>query len=67
MIKYRIVYIGDNMYLAWDADSQWFVPAHIHLYVSTWDNLEECMKEMRNVKREYPGWADSIYIDTIPA
>lgn len=67
MIKYRIIYIGDNKYLAWDADTQRFVPAHMHLYVSTWDNLEECMKEMRNVKHECSGWVDNIYIDTILA
>ena len=65
MIKYRIVYIGDNKYLGWDADAKRFVPAYMHLYVSTYTTLEECMKEAHSVKKSRTGWADDIYIDSV--
>lgn len=67
MVKYRIVYIGDDKYLAWDAVAKMFVPAYMHLYVTTWPDLNDCMTEMRNVKHMCSGWNDNIYIDTVPA
>lgn len=65
MIKYRIVYLGDDKYLAWDADAQRFIPAGMHLYVTTWDNIDDCLREMREVKRKCSGWYDSIYVDSV--
>lgn len=65
MIKYRIVYIGNDRYLAWDADNKRFVPAYMHLYVNTWDDINDCMAEMKKIKRQYSGWIDDIYIDSV--
>lgn len=65
MIKYRIVYLGNDKYLAWDTDYKRFVPAYMHLYVTTWDSLDDCMKEMHNVKKAYSGWSSDIYLDTV--
>ena len=65
MIKYRIVYVGNNSYMAWDDDNECFVPAYMHLYVTTWDNLEDVFPVKRKVKKMCSGWADNIFIDSI--
>lgn len=65
MIKYRIVYLGDDRYLAWDADNKRFVPAGMHLYISTWSSLEYAMQEMRKVRKACSGWANNIYLDSV--
>ena len=66
MIKYRIIYIGDNSYMAWDNANGHFVPAYMHLYVSTWDNIDDVFPVMRKVKKLCPSFADNIYIDFVP-
>ena len=63
-IKYRIVYIGDHKYLAWDADNKRFVPAGLHLYVTCFDSLADAFQERRTVKKLCSGWIDNIYIDS---
>lgn len=65
MIMYRIIYIGDDKYLAWDAYAQRFIPAFMHLYVTTWRTPEEALTEMRRVKRMCSGWIDNIYLDSV--
>lgn len=65
MIKYRIIYLGDDRYLAWDADHKRFVPAGMHLYISTWNHLEDAMQEMRRVRKACSGWTDNIYLDSV--
>lgn len=65
MIKYRIVYLGDEKYLAWDNDSRRFIPANMHLYVTTFDTFEECMKVARDVKRTHSGWNENIFVDSV--
>lgn len=65
MIEYRVTCIGDDEYLAWDADYKRFVPAYMRLYVSTWADINECMAEMKKVKRMYPEWNDKIGFDTV--
>lgn len=61
--RYRIAYYGDDRYLAWDADNERFVPAGLHLYVTTWNDIFQVFDEMRKVKRKCSGWMPNIYIE----
>lgn len=63
-IKYRIVCLGDDRYLAWDDDGKRFVPAGMLLYVTTYDDIDSVFKAIRKVKRLCSGWANEIYIDS---
>lgn len=65
MIKYRIVYTGDDSYMAWDDDNKLFVPASMNLYITTWDSVSDVFPVLRKVKKLCPGWADNIYIDSV--
>ena len=65
MTKYRIVYIGVKNYMAWDEDTEGFIPAGLHLYVTTYNNYDDAAEELRKVKRMYPEWAEDIYIEYI--
>ncbi len=64
-MKFRIVYIGDNKYLAWDSDNDKFVPVELHLYVTTFDSIEAVFKELRRVRHLCSGWWNNIFIEPI--
>ena len=63
-IRYRIAYYGDDKTLGWYAEKEMFIPLGMRLYVTTWDNLEDAMQEMRRVKKLASGWWDRIFIDS---
>ena len=62
--KYFIAYYGQHN-LWWDDDGKRFVPQGMYLYRSTWNNLDDVMKKVREVRTKYAtGWADDICIDS---
>lgn len=68
MVKYRIVYIGDDRYLAWDADNKRFVPAEMHLYITKWDTPDEPIRIVNHeMIHTHSGWWEDIHIEPILA
>ena len=63
-IVYRILYLGNPM-LAWCEDQKRFIPAGMHLYVTTYDELDDALKAVKKVKRACSGWADEICLDSL--
>ena len=64
IIKYFIAYYGDNNHLVWQAEKKRFIPAGLLLYRTTYDSLEDAMKEAHKAKHICSGWYDNIYIDS---
>lgn len=71
-MKYRIVYVAPEKgikdkaaYQAWREDTQEFIPAGLHLYVTTYPTIEAAMQARRAMKDKTTGWHDDIYIESI--
>lgn len=63
-ISYFIAYYGKKSPLAWCREQKRFIPYGMDLYVTFFEDLNECMREMRKVRRSCSGWVNDIYIDS---
>ena len=64
VIKYFIAYYGASGCRWWDGEMKRWVPNGMCLYRTSYDTVEDAMKELRIVRKKSSGWYDDIYIDS---
>lgn len=64
-IKYFIAYYGPTFCRAWDNEKGRWIPYGMNLYTSFFDDLDNALQVVRNVRRACPGWRDDIMIDSV--